>query len=94
MAENRDQREEEFARRQVQEEFLWRSVLQHKEVCILITRLIRQSGCLGVIKFEGGGKDAYNRGRADFVQVAIVDRIVKFFGWAALDEIFKKAGDL
>lgn len=94
MADNRSSREDEYERRLVQEEYLWRSILQHKEVCALIARLIRQSGCLGVIKFEGGGKDAYTRGRADFIQTIIVDRIVKFFGWSALDEIFKKAGDL
>lgn len=86
--------EEEYRKRLAKEEYTLRVLLQSPDFCAFIARIIRQSGCLGVVKFEGGGKDAYNRGRADFVQTFVVDRMVKFFGWAVIDDIFKKAGDL
>lgn len=56
----------------------------------LLRNLINQSGALQSIRSEGGTKDAYIKGQQDMILINVVNKIVKHYGYGALDKILGK----
>lgn len=55
----------------------------------LLRRILKSSAIFKFQPYSGGGVEAYNKGRADLMLFEVVQPIVKYFGYGALDKIMK-----
>lgn len=55
----------------------------------LLKRMLARSGALRYQPYSGGGVEAYNKGMSDLMMNEVIQPVVKYFGYSALDKIMK-----